>query len=152
MDILTTPASFMTDTSSLLPLVLISIPIAFILSFAIGANDVANSFGTSYGSGVLSLRMCCILATIFETLGAITLGSLNCCCASDLMKGTMSGREGERQREERVNPNAAVLLQFNLIPRDSHVTRGLQGTTCQRRFARGSLRSDATIKRKDSSH
>ena len=95
MDILTTPASFMTDTSSLLPLVLISIPIAFILSFAIGANDVANSFGTSYGSGVLSLRMCCILATIFETLGAITLGSLNC-CASDLMKGTMSGRERER--------------------------------------------------------
>lgn len=77
MSALTTPAAFMQDPSLLLPLVICSIPIAFVLSFAIGANDVANSFGTSYGSGVLSLRMCCVLATLFETLGAITLGSFS---------------------------------------------------------------------------
>lgn len=61
-------------SSDILWLVIVGFIIAFILAFGVGANDVANSYGTSVGSGVLTFRQACILATIFETAGAILLG------------------------------------------------------------------------------
>lgn len=58
-------------------IVVISFIVAFFLAFGVGANDVANSFGTSVGSGVLTLRQACILATVFEMLGALLMGKFS---------------------------------------------------------------------------
>ncbi|XP_033209783.1 sodium-dependent phosphate transporter 2 [Belonocnema kinseyi] len=60
--------------TSLIWLVVVGFLVAFVLAFGIGANDVANSFGTSVGAGVLTIFKACILATIFEIAGAVLIG------------------------------------------------------------------------------
>lgn len=69
-----TVSSFTPYDPALIWILVASFIIAFFLAFGVGANDVANSFGTSVGSKVLTLRQACILATIFEVLGAVLLG------------------------------------------------------------------------------
>eukprot|EP00193_Tetraselmis_chui_P021030 CAMPEP_0177794646 /NCGR_PEP_ID=MMETSP0491_2-20121128/25764_1 /TAXON_ID=63592 /ORGANISM="Tetraselmis chuii, Strain PLY429" /LENGTH=191 /DNA_ID=CAMNT_0019317331 /DNA_START=217 /DNA_END=788 /DNA_ORIENTATION=+ len=63
------------DPSSLTGLFWFSTATAFLLAFTIGANDVANNFGTSVGSGAVTMRTAIIVAGIAEILGAVTLGS-----------------------------------------------------------------------------
>ncbi|GAB5358574.1 hypothetical protein AAMO2058_000470000 [Amorphochlora amoebiformis] len=43
-------------------------------AFGVGANDVANAWGTSVAAGAVSLRTACLIAGFANILGAVTLG------------------------------------------------------------------------------
>ena len=57
-------------------IVILSGIVMCVMSFGVGANDVANSWGTSVGSGAISLRNALILASVSDFLGAVTMGML----------------------------------------------------------------------------
>lgn len=58
-----------------LTLFIVGLLASFLLAFANGANDIANSVGTSVGAGALTLTQALVLGSIAEFLGAVTLGS-----------------------------------------------------------------------------
>ena len=56
-------------------IVIIGGAFAFFAAAGIGANDTANAFSTSIGSKSLTIKQAVVLASIFETSGAILMGS-----------------------------------------------------------------------------
>ena len=48
---------------------------SFIAAMGIGANDVANAYATAVGSNALTIKQAVVLASVFETGGAIFMGS-----------------------------------------------------------------------------
>ena len=44
------------------------------MAFNVGGNDIANSFGTSVGSGTLTIPQALLIAAVFEVSGAVIAG------------------------------------------------------------------------------
>jgi PiT family inorganic phosphate transporter len=56
------------------PLLFVGLLLGLYMAFAIGANDAANSMGTSVGSKALTLFRALVLCAVFEFLGSVLVG------------------------------------------------------------------------------
>ena len=65
----------MAQLTEYLWIVIVGFFFAFLYAFGIGANDVANAFGSTVASKSLTLKQAVIVASIFEFLGSLLLGA-----------------------------------------------------------------------------
>ena len=56
-------------------ILLFAVIFGFVLSFAVGANDSANSWGTPVGAGTVSFGVAVLFGALMETLGAMVLSA-----------------------------------------------------------------------------
>ncbi|KAF1743265.1 hypothetical protein MXB_4542 [Myxobolus squamalis] len=63
------------SSKEVLGLVIGGFIIAFTMSIGMGANDVANAFGTTYGAKIMTILQIIIVASIFEISGAVLIGT-----------------------------------------------------------------------------
>ena len=69
---------------------------AFVECYGIGANDLANAFGTSVGAKALKYWQAVVVASIFEFLGSILLGANN----TETMKAGVANVNAFKARPE----------------------------------------------------
>ena len=67
-------------------LVILGIFGCLVVAFSNAANDIANSVGTSYGAGALTLKQAILFGAIAEFAGAVSLGSF---VAKSIAKGVI---------------------------------------------------------------
>ena len=65
-----------TSVDDYLWIVIVGALAMFFTSFGIGANDVANVFGTSVGSRAITLKQAVAIAAVCEFSGAVAMGNL----------------------------------------------------------------------------
>ncbi len=66
-------------------LLILALVFGFYMAWNIGANDVANAFGTSIGSGAITYKQALVLAAIFEFSAALLVGGQ----VADTIKGNI---------------------------------------------------------------
>ncbi|KAL4452348.1 hypothetical protein ABPG75_008010 [Micractinium tetrahymenae] len=74
----------------------LAVIVGFAESYGIGANDLANAFGTSVSAKALKYWQAVVVASIFEFLGAILLGANN----TDTMKAGVADPKAFAARPE----------------------------------------------------
>ena len=85
----------------------VAIVIAFYLAWNLGANDVANSMGTSVGSKAVTLKQAIVIAGIFEFTGVVLFGHG---VSARLVSGVIDLRQFADQPEIFMVAMLAVLL------------------------------------------
>jgi phosphate/sulfate permease len=68
----------------------IGVMFSFLLACGNGANDICNSVGTSVGCGAMTLKQAVVWGSIFEFLGAITMGQF---VSKEISKGVLEATD-----------------------------------------------------------
>ena len=98
-------------TDSIVWILVVGFVVAFILSFAVGANDVANSFGTTVGAKVLTLKQVGIgsekhLIGVFLRFGELQLIRIEGLYTGDHIRNLGCGpSRGEGRRDHKKGHN-----------------------------------------------